>query len=45
MAKLKDRLGKGFWTVEHGGKTLKRKVDRTIKGNFVTIKGKRVKVL
>jgi len=44
MAKLKERLGKGFWTVESNGTTYKRKVERTVKGNFVIINGRKVRV-
>jgi len=44
MAQLIDRLGKGFWTVRHNGKIYKRKVTRTIKGNFIIINNRRLKV-
>lgn len=44
MVKLINRLGGGFWTVSHNGKTLKRKVIRQIKGNYVIINGKKLKV-
>ena len=44
MATLIKRLGKGFWDVSYDNKTYKRKVERTIKGNYVIINNKKVKV-
>ena len=44
MAELMERLGKGFWKVKHTGNTYKRKVERTVKGNYVRINNKRIKV-
>ena len=44
MAKLIERLGKGFWKVSYNGKTYKRKVFRTIKRNYVVIDGKKITV-
>jgi hypothetical protein len=44
MANLKERLGKGFWNVSYNGKIYKRKVNRTIKRNYVIIEGKKITV-